>query len=227
MNKAEFDNSSTRLCWYCGEVRPADQVAPGEPLRRLLHNHTGIESSPHQQFSIEDACRVADGEAAGVCRVCVDRLSNGLTSATVDYRHRHEEAKEDLLVEMCDVEMGMISIAEMKYHVGCWFGLHPRFPETVGFESLPLQDLYARGWRLGAPLMLSRDVVEIWNPTAGIQTTHDTHMDCFRYFSEQVLVDGARPSEEFVAFLMHIRAFIADLAIDNLSDPDSTAWLGR
>lgn len=100
---------------------------------------------------------MANGEAAGVCRRCVDRFLNGLQQPTTDdYRHRHEESKEDLLAEMSDVEMEMISIAEMENRLGCWFGLYPRFPETVGFESLPLQVLYTRGWRLGAPIMLSR-----------------------------------------------------------------------
>ncbi len=196
------ENLNLQICWFCGLKPQAGQFKVGWPLREMMVNGTCF---PEPEF----ITNVYRNEGAVICQSCLSEFDKVML--TTEYVTRHELWLDNWRSEVCDVEMRMITVKEMTFHIGCWFGLYPMLHDTSGTYSHSTEELILRGWRFSAPLgEVELSVIRANSPTS-MPPSSDISPEVQEYLGAIISVADGSTRVEVISHIAKMRAFICDV----------------
>jgi hypothetical protein len=205
------------MCWFCASLLPRDpSIGVGLPFRCFLHNCTTRYSSAGPQLSFDDRLHFERTESAGICGDCIDRLHKETHPLSADYASVHGIYSDNLMSEICDVEMGMIEPWEMTYTIGCWFGIQPLLANSGLFQSFEVSRLIEHGLRFAAPIFLSEIVAAWWLQRQIVTEDGPVSGAVVDYLRKMVRVGERQPDDELVLSIASVRCRILDLTVRQL-----------
>jgi len=204
------------LCWYCAQWVPTDSVWTSFSFRNILHNSIHVSDTPTDAYTLKSTIQLGQYEVAAICTACNATLRKRTPCPTEEYVAMFEQEYDYYSLEMCDVDMKMMSLAEMEYTLGCWWRCYPILPASVLFPSHPMGLMYGYGWRMGAEMFMTgenADAFERRFETYGDAAILKEYEFAEPYFREMIRVDSKPAPGEFARKICNLYARISDIAV--------------